>query len=248
MPPPSKAIEHDKRQAAGKTVMNSKPMDAAETPGRIRIAVIDDHPLFRESVIETLAGAGPFEIVGEGATAGDAIRVAREIAPDVMLLDLRMPGGGVQAAASIAGACPAVRIIMFTASESEHDVIAALRAGAQGYILKNSSGLELVETVRDIARGNSYVAPNLAARLLINQGKAIETAVVDSTRSLTPYEEKIFALVSRGMSNKEIARQLNCTERTIKHHMTNIMRKLNVRNRVEAALKFTGVDGRTRLQ
>lgn len=214
----------------------------------IRIAVIDDHPLFRESVIETLMNAGSFEIVGEGATAAEAVRLAQEHTPDIMLLDLRLPGDGVQAAASIARACPSVRVIVLTVSESEQDVISALQAGAQGYILKNSGGLEVVETVRDIARGSSYVAPNLAARLLINRGKSIEAAVVDNSRNLTVNEEKIFALVSRGMSNKEVARQLNCTERTIKHHMTNIMRKLNVRNRVEAALKFAGAGNRSHVQ
>ena len=213
----------------------------------IRIAVIDDHPLFRESVVETLARAGSFEIVGEGATAGDALRLAEDLVPDVVLLDLRLPGGGVQAATSIVSVCPTVRIIMLTASDSEQDVIAALRAGAQGYILKNSSGLELVQTVRDVARGNSYVAPNLAGRLLINRGKGIETMVVDPFRDLTSYEEKIFTLVSQGMSNKEVARIVNCSERTVKHHMTKIMRKLNVRNRVEAVLKFTSTDGRARV-
>ena len=213
----------------------------------IRIAVIDDHPLFRESVVETLASAGNFEIVGEGATAGDALRLAQDLVPDIVLLDLRLPGGGVQAATSIVSVCPTVRIIMLTASDSEQDVIAALRAGAQGYILKSSSGLELVQTVRDVARGNSYVAPNLAGRLLINRGKGIETMVVDPFRDLTSYEERIFALVSQGMSNKEVARQLDCSERTVKHHMTNIMRKLNVRNRVEAVLKFTSMDGRARV-
>lgn len=228
--------------------MSNQSIEKATTLNTIRIAVIDDHPLFRESVIETLAKAGRFEIVGEGATAMDAIRVAQEFRPDVMLLDLRLPGGGVQAVASISGICPTVQVIMFTASESEQDVISALKAGARGYMLKNSSGLELIEAVRDIARGNSYVAPNLAARLLINQGKVIETAVVHNPRNLNSYEEKIFTLVSRGMSNKEVARQLNCTDRTIKHHMTNIMRKLNVRNRVEAVLKFTSMDSRARLQ
>ena len=213
----------------------------------IRIAVIDDHPLFRESVVETLASAGSFEIVGEGANAGDALRLAQDLVPDIVLLDLRLPGGGVQAATSIVSVCPTVRIIMLTASDSEQDVIAALRAGAQGYILKSSSGLELVQTVRDVARGNSYVAPNLAGRLLINRGKGIETMVVDPFRDLTSYEERIFALVSQGMSNKEVARQLDCSERTVKHHMTNIMRKLNVRNRVEAVLKFTSMDGRARV-
>lgn len=221
---------------------NSKFTAAAAAPDPIRIAVVDDHPLFRESLIDTLMDAGHFDIVGEGATAADAIRIAKQTVPNVMLLDLRLPGGGVEASARIVSVCPTVRIVMLTASENEQDVISALQAGAQGYVLKSSSGRELVETVRDIARGNSYVAPNLAARLLIDRGGRIEPVAADPFRDLTPYEKRVFALVSKGMSNKEVARQLDCTERNIKHHMTNIMRKLKVRNRVEAVLKFASMD------
>ena len=227
-------------------MMNHRSVQTATAPHAIRVAVIDDHPLFRESVVETLASAGSFEIVGEGATGADALRLAQDLVPDIVLLDLRLPGGGVQAATGIVSTCPTVRIIVLTASDSEQDVVSALQAGAQGYVLKDSSGLELIETVRDVARGNSYVAPNLAGRLLINRGKGIEAMIVDHFRDLTAYEEKIFALVSKGMSNKEVARQLNCTERTVKHHMTNIMRKLNVRNRVEAVLKLASMDSRAR--
>jgi len=140
-----------------------------------------------------------------------------------------------------------VRIVMLTASEREQDVAAALQAGARGYILKGSSGQEVVETLRAIARGDSYVAPNLAARLLIKQNKQVEAVVERSFHDLTAREEDIFALVARGMSNKEMARIFKCTERTIKHHMTNIMQKLNVRNRVEAALKFDPERSKARL-
>lgn len=240
-------IQRDRREAVGETTVNSQSIETAATFNPIRIAVIDDHPLFRESVIETLKRAGTFEIVGEGATAIDAIGVAKELVPDVMLLDVRLPGGGIQAAASIVNVCPTVRIIMLTASESEQDIVSALQAGARGYILKTSSGSEVVEAAQDIARGNSYVAPSLAARLLINRGTGIETVAVDNFSDLTPYEKKIVAQVSRGMSNKDVARRLNCTERTVKYHMTNIMRKLNVRNRVEAVLKLTSMDDRSRL-
>jgi DNA-binding NarL/FixJ family response regulator len=155
-----------------------------------------------------------------------------------MLLDLHLPGGGLNAVASIARACPKVRIVALTASEDEQDVTSALEAGMRGYILKGSTGHEVVETVRAIFRGESYVAPNLAARLLIKAGKRIEAIVVDDQRDLSSREEEVFALVSQGRSNKEVARSLKCTERTVKHHMTNIMQKLNVRNRVEAVMKF----------
>jgi len=203
----------------------------------IRVAIIDDHPLFRAGVVTVLMGEEGIEVVREGATAADALRIAQEVLPDVMLLDIGVPGGGVEAAASIARACPDVRTVMLTASENEQHVMSALQAGARGYILKGSSGQEVVEAVRAIAKGDSYMAPNLAARLLINRGKQVET-VKDSTRSLNSREEEVFAFVVRGRSNKEIARALNCTERTVKHHMTKIMQKLNVRNRVEAVLKF----------
>jgi len=205
-------------------------------PDPIRVAVIDDHPVFREGVVGMLSHVDGVEVVGEGATAADALKVAQDLLPDVILLDVRLPGGGVEAAAKIARACPKVRTIMLTASENQQDVTSALQAGARGYILKASSGPEVVETMRAIFRGGSYVDPNLAARLLIKEGKRIE--IGDNTHDLTSREEEIFALVSRGMSNKEVARSLKCTERTVKHHMTNIMQKLNVRNRVEAVMKF----------
>jgi len=211
---------------------------AAAAPNPIRIAVVDDHPMFRAGTIEALTWGDGIEIVGEGATAADALRIAKEQSPHVILLDLYLPGGGVEATASIVRNCPNVLIIMLTASESERDVTSALQAGARGYILKGSSGRDVLETVRAIVRGDSYVAPNLAARLLINKGRQIETIVDDNPHRFTSREEEIFKLVSQGMSNKEVARRLNCTERTIKHHMTNIMQKLNVRNRVQAALKF----------
>src|ERR1700719_854065 len=206
--------------------------------GAIRIAVIDDHPMFREGAVQTLTCTEGIEVVGEGATAADALKVAEELRPDVMLLDISLPGGGVEAAANIARACPSVRAVMLTASESELDVASALQAGARGYILKGSSAAEVVETVRAIFKGESYVAPSLAARLLIQMGKRNEVVTSKPVSDLTAREDEILALVSSGMTNKEIANRLRLTERTVKHHMTSIMRKSNVRNRVEAMLMF----------
>jgi two-component system, NarL family, nitrate/nitrite response regulator NarL len=206
--------------------------------GSIRVAVVDDHPLFRAGVVNLLTGAGNLDVVGEGATASDALRIAQQYAPDVMLLDIGMTGGGIEAAAELAAAHPDIRVIMLTASEDEQHVASALKAGARGYILKGSSGHEIVEAVRAIAVGESYVAPNLAARLLSKKNAGID-AISDCGSRLTSREAEVFALVARGMSNKEIARAFKTTERTIKHHMTNIMQKLNVRNRVQAALKFS---------
>ena len=204
----------------------------------VRVAIIDDHPLFREGLVQHLTSAGGIEIVGEGAIAADAVRIAQQFAPDVMLLDISLPGNGIDATSAIASACPNVRIVMLTASENEQNVVLALQAGARGYLLKGSEGSEVVEVVRAIAQGHSHVAPTLAARLLTIRPNPIEAVVNDNPHDLTCREAEIFELVARGMSNRGIAEAFNCAERTVKHHMTKIMQKLHVRNRVEVALKF----------
>jgi len=133
----------------------------------IRVGIVDSHPMFREAVAQTLTYTEGIEVVGEGATAADALKVAEELRPDVMLLEIYLPGGGVEAVANIARACPSVRTVMLTLSENEFDVVSALQAGARGYVLKTSTGTEVVETVRAIFRGESYVPPQLAAKLLL---------------------------------------------------------------------------------
>jgi two-component system, NarL family, nitrate/nitrite response regulator NarL len=207
-------------------------------PDAIRIAVIDDHPMFREGAVQIFACMDDIEVVAEGATAADALRVAQELRPDVMLLDISLPGDGLDAAACIARTSPGVRTVMLTASESELDVVCALKAGAQGYILKGMSGAEVVKTVRAIFSGQSYVAPSLAARPLLAMGERPDGVADKPEKDLTGREEEILSLVSRAMTNKEIANRLELTERTVKHHMTSIMRKSKVRNRVEAMLMF----------
>lgn len=209
---------------------------------KIRIAVVDDHPMLRDGVIHTLSLQPDFEVVGEGATADDAIRLADEHLPDVLLLDVSLPGGGIEAARSIAARCPAVRIAMLTVAEDEETVSAALGAGARGYILKGISGPELAKTVRDINAGEDYVSPALAARLLAELGskanapRSGDRASLDPFATLNPREERILVLVADGLSNREVGEKLELSEKTIKHYMTNILQKLRVRNRVEAAL------------
>jgi DNA-binding NarL/FixJ family response regulator len=204
---------------------------------RLRVAIIDDHPLFREGVVHTLRGAKALEVVGEGGSAEDAVRIAREVSPDIVLLDVRMPGGGVEAARSIARVCPVVKMIMLTVSESEQDVAQVLEAGAKGYVLKGTSGSDLIRTMFAVSRGEYYVTPGLAARLLTHT-KRQEPARTTDLPELTERESQILAQVARGFTNKEIARTLALSEKTVKHHMTNVMQKLRVRNRVEAAMVF----------
>src|SRR5215472_6900220 len=147
---------------------------AATVRNPIRIAVFDDHPMFREGVVQMLKRMDGFEIVGEGATATEALKIAQGRAPDVVLLDLCMPGGGIEAAACIACDCPNVRTMMLTASECEHDIVSALLAGARGYVLKGSNEYEIVDAVRAIARGEFYFTSDLIVQVLIERGKRME--------------------------------------------------------------------------
>src|SRR3954454_12936467 len=132
----------------------------------IRIVVADDHPLFREGVITSLRTADDIDVVGQAADADGAVRVVREQVPDLALIDVTMPGGGLEAARKIATACPATRIVMLTVSEDEDDLLAAMKAGAFGYVLKGVSARELVDVLRSVARGEVYATPSLAGTLL----------------------------------------------------------------------------------
>ena len=203
---------------------------------RIRVAVIDDHPLFREGVSHIIRSSKVLEFVAEGGCADDAVRICQDDLPDIVLLDVSMPGCGLAAARTIARACPVVKVVMLTVSESEDHVGQALAAGAQGYVLKGTSGPELINTLRAISQGGSHVSPGLAARLLMMGKRQQPAAPENDLPELTKREESILDLVSRGQTNKEIARALSITEKTVKHYMTNIMQKLQVRNRVEAVV------------
>lgn len=203
----------------------------------IRIAVVDDHPLFRSGVAVTLAAEPRYEVVAQGATAADAVRIAEQFLPDIMLVDIAMAGCGLTAAQKIAQTCPIVRVVVLTASESDDHVLAALEAGVRGYILKGVSANELIRTLNAILVGETYVTPALAARLLQQVRKAPVAQRSGDLSALTAREEEILDEVSRGLTNKEIANRLGISEKTVKHYMTNIMEKLQVRNRVEAALR-----------
>lgn len=205
---------------------------------RIRIAVADDHPLFRGGVVRSLLEHGGFQVVAEVGSAAEAVAAVEAHLPDVALLDISMPGSGLVAAAEINRGFPAVGIVMLTVSEADEDLLAALKAGARGYVLKGVAAEELIEIVTGVARGGSYVTPELAARVLAAmqagpRGPGGERA----TDELSQREEDILRRVARGLSNKEIGRELDLQEKTVKHYMTNILQKLQVRNRVEAALK-----------
>ncbi|MGK9259744.1 response regulator transcription factor [Sinorhizobium meliloti] len=202
----------------------------------IRVAVVDDHPLFREGVTRSLSEIDGFEVVAEGGSRDEAIAIAQSFNPDVMLLDISMPGGGLNAIPAILSVAPSQKIVMLTVSEANDDVAAALKEGAKGYLLKGIGARALADVIRTVASGESYVAPTLSAKLLTGQLANPAPAKSNLVAELTRREQEVLHLVASGMSNKQIARKLDLHEKTVKHHMTQIMAKLDVANRTEAAM------------
>jgi DNA-binding NarL/FixJ family response regulator len=177
--------------------------------------------------------------VGQGLTSEDALRLTRDLLPDVILLDVNMPGGGLNAAETIANSFPVVKIVMLTGSADEDDVLAALKAGAHAYVLKGVAARELNSILHSVYAGEGYVTPSLAASLLSEMKSPIKEKLptkADEFDELTERERQILELIADGTSNKEIGQKLFLTEKTIKHYVTNILQKLHVSNRVQAAL------------
>lgn len=203
----------------------------------IRVALVDDHPILRAGLVYTFEREPGFEVVGEGASAAEAIHIAETLLPDLIFLDITMPGDGVHAARAISRMCPAVRIIMLTAHDGEQHVVDALRGGASGYVIKGVSSQELIKTAQSVHEGEVYVSPGLAAKILGRRGSdAVPGSFSPRFVDLTPREEQILGFVCEGHSNRQIGESVGLTEKTVKHYMTNILHKLHARNRVEAAL------------
>lgn len=201
----------------------------------IRMAVVDDHPLFREGVIRSLSEIDGFEIIAEGSSAEDAIRITETLQPDILLMDISMPGSGLEAIPAILLIAPSQKIVMLTVSETSEDVTAALERGAAGYVLKGVGARALAEAIRTVASGESYVAPTFSAKLITARSQGTQSTSV-LIASLTPRERQVLGLVAVGMSNKHVAIELDLQEKTVKHHMTQILTKLGVTNRTEAAM------------
>ncbi|UWQ15380.1 response regulator transcription factor [Aliiroseovarius sp. M344] len=201
----------------------------------IRIILADDHPIFRDGLVHSIEETGAFTVMGVGGSADDAVNLAEQHRPDIALLDLSMPGSGITAASRISQAGTAKAVAMLTVSEDGEDVTAAMQAGATGYVLKGVSAAELRDILTRIAAGEAHVSPGLAAQMLriMQSEKTVERQPIDD---LTKREEEILKGVAAGKSNKEIGRDLNIQEKTVKHYMTIVLSKLQARNRVEAAL------------
>lgn len=204
---------------------------------KIRIVVADDHPLYREGVARSLADDAAFAVVGQAADADATVELVQRVGPDIVLLDVSMPaGGGISALRRIMSGPVPPKVAMLTVSEEDDDVMQALKAGAVGYILKGVGSRELVSIVKDLARGQSYVSPALAARILNAMREGGTRRAQNPIDDLSKREEDILKLVAEGKSNKEVGRALDLQEKTVKHYMTTILQKLHVRNRVEAAV------------
>jgi two-component system nitrate/nitrite response regulator NarL len=215
----------------------------------VSVAVVDDHPLFREGVMRSLDETGSFAIVAEGSTQMDAVRIAAETSPDLMLIDLSMPGSGLAAIAPVLAASPHTRVVVLTVSEKAEDLAQALNGGASGYLLKGVGSRALAEILEVIAKGETYVTPSLSARLLSHITSERASPIgSDPLRSLSARELEVLALLAAGQSNKQIAIRLDLQEKTVKHHVSHILSKLGVSNRTEAAIRYHGIAGAKKLR
>lgn len=197
-----------------------------------RVVLVDDHPIWREAVERDLTAAG-FEVVGSFDTAEPALRTAAALRPDVVLMDLQLPGlSGVEATARLVAADPSVRILMFSASGEDADVLAAVKAGARGYLVKSAAPAELVDAVTRTAQGEAVYSPGLAA-LVLGEYRRIARSEPDPAAVLTDRETEILRLVATGRTARQIAAELVLSVRTVQNHVQNTLRKLQLHNRVE---------------
>jgi len=206
--------------------------------GSIRLVIADDHPVFRRGMRALLGTMPDLAVVGEAESGAAVVRLCAELAPDVVLMDLQMPGGtGIEATLEIRRVSPVSRVLVVTLFEDDDSVFAALRAGALGYILKDTDEEEMVRAIRAVANGEAIFGPAIATRVLayFAHDRSAPPAVVFP--SLTEREREILHLVARGRSNPEIARELSLSPKTVANHVSNIFGKLQVADRVEAVIR-----------
>jgi DNA-binding NarL/FixJ family response regulator len=198
---------------------------------KTRIVVVDDHALLRSGLVRALALDPMIEIVGEGASASDAIELVKIHAPDLILLDISMPGNGIEAARAIQALMVPTRVIMLTVSADDDDVTRALEAGAVGYILKGIDARDIIMAVTSVKSGGSFMSPDLALRLLLNntQGQA------DAVLPLSEVEECIRHLISEGLTIRKVSEKLELADKVVEDHVTNILKKINAGNPIATA-------------
>jgi DNA-binding NarL/FixJ family response regulator len=208
----------------------------------IRLLIVDDHALFREGLRALFSTVEDIELVGEATSGQEAVDLAEEIQPDVVLMDIDMPGtNGVQATRAILRKTPSVGVVMVTMLEDDASVFSAMRAGARGYVLKGAQPKELVETIRAVASGQALFGPSIASRMMrfFNEyGERFEASLPeDSFPELTPRELEVLELIAEGHKNSQIAEKLVISDKTVRNHITNIFSKLQVADRSQAIFK-----------
>ena len=206
----------------------------------VKVLVVDDHALFRRGIVTVLANQQNISVVGEAVNGLEAIAKAEELAPDVILMDLNMPQcSGLEATQALQAKAPQVNILVLTVSENEADLFAAIKFGATGYILKNTEPEDLVQAIHHIAQGGVIISPVMATKLLAefkDSGTGVQAEkVADEKDKMSPREDEVLQLVAQGATNKEIADSLFISENTVKTHLRNIMDKLHLANRSQAA-------------
>jgi DNA-binding NarL/FixJ family response regulator len=214
---------------------------ADDAPEAIRILIADDHELFRRGLRLVLEDEADIAIVGEAGDGATAVEMAIEQAPDVVVVDVRMPQlSGIEAAAKIRDALPATKVLVLTISDEEDDLYEAIRAGANGYLLKEISIDEIGNAVRSVYAGQSLISPSMASKLLNEFAAMIRREEEEKDQvpapKLTPREMEVLEHVAKGLHNREIARELFISENTVKNHVRNILEKLHLHSRMEAVM------------
>jgi DNA-binding NarL/FixJ family response regulator len=195
----------------------------------IRILIVDDHPVVREGLTAVLEGVPDVRVVGTAESAEEALAAMKTARPDIVLLDLELPGmSGIDAIPRLIAGGDHVRVIVLTAYDTEERVLGAIRAGAGGYLLKGAAAAEIVHAIRAVREGGSYLTPRVATRVMAQLSGRSRSSI------LTEREREVLRLIAQGQSNKQIGRQLSITERTVKFHVTSIFNKLGTDNRAQA--------------
>jgi DNA-binding NarL/FixJ family response regulator len=204
----------------------------------VRVLIADDHPLFREGMRGRLDRVADVAVVGEAASGDEAVELAHKLEPDVILMDIKMPGlNGIEATREIQQASPQIGVLVLTMFEDDDSVFAAMRAGAKGYLLKDSGGEGVVHAIRAVASGEAVFGPGVAERI-IGFFSVPRTAAPQRTfPELTEREEEVLSLVAQGKGNREIARQLFVSLKTVRNHVSNILLKLQVADRAQAVIR-----------